>query len=667
MKNLILPAIGMLLVSCQVQTLEQTQQDNDYTVDAVDFTQVELDPGFWKSRVETACKVTIPFAFQKSEETNRINNFKYAAGVEEGRYGSPCGYDDSDVYKVIEGGSYALMLEGNPELKAYMDTVISYIVGAQEDDGYLYTPWTLKANDYMEVWCSYSDEGQFLNSVISHELYNVGHMYEAATAHYLATNERTLLDVAIKNADLIYDVCITQGNNYYPGHQEIEIGLVKLYRVTQNQRYLDLAKHFLDMRGKGQRTYLSESEAEVPWETAPYSQDHIPVVEQSEAVGHSVRANYMYAAMADIAALTGDKKYLAAIDAIWENVVSKKLYLTGGLGAGSHGESYGANYDLPNKSYAETCAAIANVYWNHRMFLLHGKAKYIDVLERTLYNGLLSGLSLEGDRFFYVNPLVLEKGESVKGAPGRKEWFHTSCCPSNLSRFIPSIGGYVYATKGKQLFVNLYMNSTSEVSIGTGALQLRQRTDYPWSGDVEITIDNDDAIEADLLLRIPGWALNQTVPSDLYRYGNEHSKQPVLLVNGEATRIEMVDGYARIAGTWKKGDVVRLSLPMEVKKVLSHPLVQENKEKIALEYGPIVFCAEGIDNEGYGREIVIDQQTPFSASFDSELLRGVNVLKGTGTAVSGDGRQPLEVQLIPYYAWSHRGTGAMSVWFERGD
>ena len=659
--------LGILFFGCREQSIVNTleKETNDYAVSPVDFTQISLNPGFWKSRVETACNVTIPFAFKKSEETNRINNFKYAAGIEEGQYGSPCGYDDSDVYKVVEGASYALTLEDNPELNNYLDTVISYISGAQEEDGYLYTPWTLKANDYADVWCTYSEEGQFEGSVISHELYNVGHMYEAATAHFLATNERTLLDVAIKNADLIYNVCITQDKDYYPGHQEIEIGLVKLYRVTGNKNYLDLAKHFLDMRGTGQREYIDPTVAEVPWETAPYSQDHIPVVEQREAVGHSVRANYMYAAMADIAALTGDKGYLKAVDAIWENVVSKKLYLTGGLGAGSHGESYGVNYDLPNKSYAETCAAIANVYWNHRMFLLHGQGKYIDVLERTLYNGLLAGLSLEGDKFFYENPLVLEEGETIKGASGRKEWFHTSCCPSNLSRFIPSIGGYVYATKEQQVFINLYMSSSAEVSTPNGILALNQQTNYPWDGAIKISIDNAAEVEADLLLRIPGWAMNQTVPSDLYQYTDSPIQQPVLKVNGAIKDVKVHDGYAQLTGKWKQGDVIELQLPIAVKKVRSHPMVNENKSKIALEYGPIVFCAEGVDNEGRGKEIIIDENADFTSSFNSDLLRGVNVLTGTGFVQKGIEQQEVNVRLIPYYAWSHREHGAMSVWFER--
>ncbi len=669
MKNQLVSIIflGILFFGCREQSIVNTleKETNDYAVSPVDFTQISLNPGFWKSRVETACNVTIPFAFKKSEETNRINNFKYAAGIEEGQYGSPCGYDDSDVYKVVEGASYALTLEDNPELNNYLDTVISYISGAQEEDGYLYTPWTLKANDYADVWCTYSEEGQFEGSVISHELYNVGHMYEAATAHFLATNERTLLDVAIKNADLIYNVCITQDKDYYPGHQEIEIGLVKLYRVTGNKNYLDLAKHFLDMRGTGQREYIDPTVAEVPWETAPYSQDHIPVVEQREAVGHSVRANYMYAAMADIAALTGDKGYLKAVDAIWENVVSKKLYLTGGLGAGSHGESYGVNYDLPNKSYAETCAAIANVYWNHRMFLLHGQGKYIDVLERTLYNGLLAGLSLEGDKFFYENPLVLEEGETIKGASGRKEWFHTSCCPSNLSRFIPSIGGYVYATKEQQVFINLYMSSSAEVSTPNGILALNQQTNYPWDGAIKISIDNAAEVEADLLLRIPGWAMNQTVPSDLYQYTDSPIQQPVLKVNGAIKDVKVHDGYAQLTGKWKQGDVIELQLPIAVKKVRSHPMVNENKSKIALEYGPIVFCAEGVDNEGRGKEIIIDENADFTSSFNSDLLRGVNVLTGTGFVQKGIEQQEVNVRLIPYYAWSHREHGAMSVWFER--
>lgn len=652
----------IVLMNCKTQDINTAPINQDLSLNPVDFTNVELNRGFWKSRVETACKVTIPFAFKKSEETNRINNFKYAAGVEEGKYGSPCGYDDSDVYKVVEGASYALMLEDNPDLKSYLDTIISYIAGAQEEDGYLYTPWSLKANEYMDVWCTYSDEGQFLNSVISHELYNVGHMYEAATAHYLATNERTLLNVAIKNADLIYDVCITQGNKYYPGHQEIEIGLIKLYRITNNENYLQLAQHFLDMRGTGQRDYLDEDEAEVPWETAPYSQDHVPVTQQREAVGHSVRANYMYAAMADIASLSANEAYLTAINAIWDNVINKKLYVTGGLGAGSHGESYGANYDLPNRSYAETCAAIANVYWNHRMFLLHGKGKYYDVLERTLYNGLLVGLSLEGDRFFYENPLVHDKEDKIKGAAGRKEWFHTSCCPSNLSRFIPSIGGYVYATKGEDVFVNMYMNSTSNIETSQGSLDIIQETNYPWEGHIKIKFENESEVRSNLLLRIPGWARDKPVPSDLYHYQETLDKPIILIVNGTKIDLRISDGYIRIPGSWKKGDLIDLTLPMQVRKVLSHPEVKENNKRIALENGPIVYCAEGIDNDGHGKDIILSRASKLTSSYHNDLLKGINVLSGQGIIKHENENRQIPVTFIPYYAWSHRGPSAMSVW-----
>jgi len=620
----------------------QEEKIKDYPITPVDFTQVRLQDGFWKEWVERVHDATIPFAFQKCAETGRIDNFIFAGGIREGKYRGKYGFNDSDLYKIIEGASYALMIEEDPELAAYLDTLVSYISAAQEDDGYLYTPWTLKANDYNEFYCcTYSDEGRWIETPYSsHEFYDAGHMYEAAVAHYLATGSRAFLDVAVKNADLIYDVCMVQGNNYVPGHQEIEIGLVKLYRVTGDERYLQLAKHFLDIR------------ADVLDGT--YSQAHLPVTEQTEAVGHAVRANYMYSAMADVAALTGDSAYLEAIGKLWDNVVDKKLSVTGGVGASRSGEAYGENYELPNHPYNETCAAIANVYWNHRMFLLHGDSKYMDVLERTLYNGVISGLSLDGQLFFYPNTLQHDGVSTFnQGVNGRSPWFNCSCCPSNLSRFVPSVAGYAYAIRGEDAYVNLFMNSEATLQTGGGELLIRQQSHYPWEGTIQLDIQNEKAVKAALHIRIPGWALNTPVPSDLFRFADDRQAEPVLKVNGKEVEIRTEKGYAVLDGAWKRGDRITLELPMDGHIIQANEKVEAKKGLLAVQYGPIVYCAEETDNHADVLEAGIRTDSRFDTEYMPELLGGVNMLHGE------------DLNLIPYYAWANREIGKMNVWFNQ--
>jgi len=633
---------ALLLLTIWACNREQNPVPRDYPISPVDFTQVELQDGFWKGWVELVHDSTIPFAFQKCEETGRINNFIYAGGIKEGKFEGSFGFNDSDVYKIMEGAAYALLIEDDPELRAYLDSLVYYVSEAQEEDGYLYTAWTLKANDYNEfACCTYSEEGQWIETPnLSHEFYNVGHMYEAAVAHYLATGTRNFLDVATRNADLIYDVCITRGNNYVPGHQEIEIGLAKLYRITGEEKYLELAKHMLDIR------------AEVL--DVEYSQAHLPVTEQSEAVGHAVRANYMYSAMADVAALTGDPDYLAAIDRLWSNVVEKKLSVTGGLGALRQNEGYAGNYQLPNQPYNETCAAIANVYWNHRMFLLHGDAKYMDVLERTLYNGVISGLSLDGTLFFYPNTLQHD-GESTfnQGVNGRSPWFNCSCCPSNLSRFIPSVAGYAYALKDADVYVNLFMNSRVNFQTSQGELGLAQRSLYHDKGRVELFIINEEAVEADLYIRIPGWARNEALPSDLFSFADTPDQSPVLTVNGEQVSLETEKGYAVLSGRWKAGDKITLELPMEVRLLQAHEKVLEKTDLVALQYGPMIYCAEEVDNQLDVLDAEIGTETIFTPDFRPALLGGVTVLKGE------------DLTLIPYFAWANREVGKMNVWFKQ--
>ncbi|MBB6003741.1 glycoside hydrolase family 127 protein [Arcicella rosea] len=654
MKKVLLMACWLLAFYANAQKLSY-----DYPIKPIDFTKVKVTGGFWKSRLDTVENKTIPYAFQKCEETGRINNFIFAGGLKEGKFEGSFGFDDSDVYKIIEGASYSLMNERNPKLDAYLDKVISYIAAAQEDDGYLYTAWTLKANDYNKFQCcSYDPKGRFLGEKMSHEFYDAGHMYEAAVAHYVATGKKSFLNIATKNADLIYDLCFNKGLQSYSGHQEIELGLIKLFRVTNNKKYLDLAKLLLERRGHQPLTGKKTD-----FDSPAYSQDHLPVTQQDEAVGHSVRAVYMYASMADIAAITGDKAYLKAIDKLWEDIVSKKMYVTGGLGAAHGIEGFDVAYALPNDAYAETCAAIANVYWNHRMFLLHGESKYMDVLERTLYNGLMSGLSLEGDKFFYPNPLVFDGKEKFnQGATCRSPWFDCSCCPSNLSRFVPSVSGYVYAVKDNSVFVNLFMNSEATLAVKNQTIQLTQTTNYPWSGDVNLSVETSKLTPATLRIRIPGWSQNEAVPSDLYYFNATSSAKTIIKLNGKAVTYKIENGYALINHAWKSGDKVSISFPMENKTLTSNANIKANANKVAVQRGPMLFCVEAQDNNNHALDISLNEQAPLTAEYQKDLLNGVTVLKGKGWINTNEGKQAVPIQMVPYVVWGHRDIKPMAVW-----
>jgi DUF1680 family protein len=652
MKKILVPFCWLFLIGA----LQAQPATGDYPYKPVKFSDVKVEDDFWSPRIETNRTVTIPFAFNKCKETGRLKNFEVAGLVNSGKltnaeFCSRFGYDDSDVYKIIEGAAYSLTTHYDAALDKALDTLIADIASAQEPDGYLYTMRTINpARSWApERWVNARKKG-------SHELYNVGHMYEAAVAHFYATGKKSLLDVAIKNADLL---CSTFGPGERPiasGHQEIEIGLAKLYRVTGNSKYLELARFLLDQRGKG------------PARGGEYTQDHLPVIEQQEAVGHAVRATYMYSAMADVAALLNDPQYVRAIDVIWENVVGKKYYITGGIGADPNWEAFGGNYELPNlTAYNETCAAIANVFWNHRMFLLHGDSKYVDVLERTLYNGLISGVSLDGNTFFYPNPLEAE------GDYERSEWFDCSCCPSNVTRFISSISGYIYATRNDSLFVNLFIGSKGVVELKGDTIGVQQATAYPWQGEVSITLDPHQEGTFALCVRIPGWAKNEPVPGDLYGYADDDYSRFSILVNGISVSPPLAKGYAVLRQTWKKGDVVELQLPMPVRKILANEKVTEDRDKLCLTRGPVVFCAEGIDNDGEVSNIIIPPGATFTAEFDEHLLKGVEVLKGKALRLTGDGypnpitRREINFKAIPYYAWCHRAAGKMNVWFFSGE
>ena len=624
-----------------------------YPIARVPFTQVRLRDSFWSGRLETNRIVTIPFGFKKSEEEGRIRNFERAAGRLDGPYEGKMPFDDTDVYKLIEGAAYSLQSHPDPELDRFLDGVIAKIAAAQEADGYLTTYKTIDPTKSPASWLKPGPKWE-LELAGSHELYNAGHLYEAAYAHYRATGKRTLLDVALKNADLVERTFGPGRMMLPPGHQIVETGLFKLADATGQARYRDLARFFLDQRGNAKGHTLH----------GPYNQDHLPVVEQREAVGHAVRAAYMYAGMVDVAAIQHDPAYRAAVARIWEDVVFRKLYLTGGLGARHDGEAFGDAFELPNRTaYSETCAAVAGVYWNDRMFRLTGDARYVDVLERTLYNGVLAGVSLGGDTFFYPNPLESDGRYAFnQGALTRKPWFDSSCCPTNIARFIPSVPDYVYAVRGDALYVNLYVASDARVDVGGASATLTQKTEYPWDGRVELRIDPGRPRPLELRLRIPGWARSRPVPSELYRYSGDAAAASTIRVNGKPTGERLDGGYAVIARTFSKDDVITLELPMPVRRVLADDRVTEDSGKVALERGPFVYCAEGSDNAGSVLDLVVPDDARLTVERRPDLLGGVAVLRGTIRSAAG---KPQELVAIPYYAWSHRGPGEMAVWLKR--
>lgn len=638
--GIILPAMIIWITACS----ERPKTTGDYPIQPVPFTSVAVKDKFWAPRIKRNHEVTIPIAFEQSEETGRVKNFKIAGGLEEGEFCSTYPFDDSDVFKIIEGASYSLQTLPDPKLEAYLDTLIYYIGLAQEEDGYLFTIRTIMGDD-SHPWIG--SKRWEKTHILSHELYNLGHMYEAAVAHYQATGKRNFLDIALKSADLV-DQDFGWGKfESYPGHQEIEIGLVKLYRVTGDKKYLDLAKFFLDVRGEGEK----------------YSQSHKKVVEQDSAVGHAVRAAYMYSGMADVAALTNDTAYVDAISRIWEDIVYRKIYITGGIGATGGNEGFAEPYRLPNMSaYCETCSSIANIFWNHRMFLHQGDVKYLDILERTLYNGMISGVSLSGDRFFYPNPLA------SYGQHERQEWFGCACCPSNITRFIPSIPGYIYAKTAGRIYVNLYTENDAEVEMNDQTVRIQMKTDYPWDGKISLTINPEQPERFTFFLRIPGWARNQPIPSDLYYYMQDVEEKPQLQVNGKNTKYKLNEGYIRLNRKWKAGDQVELILPMPVTKVRAHEKVEDDQDRFALQRGPLVYCLEWPDQEG-GKvfNLMADTEASFTTEFNPGLLQGVQVIKTTGISYSktlenGLESKPVEITAIPYHVWANRGQGEMMIW-----
>ena len=616
--------------------------------------RVTFTDGFWRPRLEINRTVTIPYSFRMCEETGRIENFRVAAGLSDKKWTGIFGFNDSDVTKIAEGAAYSLMTHPDAKLDAYLDDLIATLAAAQEDDGYLTTAWTARDKiDVPEKAICRPVNAKWLEESMSHELYNLGHMFEAAAAHYEATGKTNFLDVAKKSAELLFATFGEGKMEVPPGHPEVELGLIKLYHVTDDRRYLDLAKFFIELRGK-------------PTDDRPklwgeYSQDHKPFREQGEAVGHAVRATYLYAAATDVAALTDDQQLADTVNRLWENVVRKKQYVTGGIGATGEGEAFGKNYDLPNQTaYAETCANIADCMWAHRLFLLQGESKFIDVLERTLYNSTISGVSLDGKDFFYPNPL------ESNGQYARSNWFDCSCCPTNLCRFIPSVPGYAYAVQDDAAYVNLFVEGSAELELADGTVTVEQRTKYPWDGRVEIVIEPAQAGQRfSLRVRIPGWAVGEAWPSDLYTFLDKSDERATLAVNGESVKIEPQHGYAVVDREWQPGDRVTLELPMPVRRVVANEQVEADRGRVALMRGPIVYCIEAVDVEGSkARELVVPDVVPLETSFRPELLGGIQVVTGMAQR-PGEPATTTPFTAVPYCNWANRAKGEMIVWLAR--
>ncbi len=601
-----------LITATAIPAILRADQPKHRKLSAVPFTDVKVQDAFWAPRLRTNREVSLPHNFQWCEQTGRFSNFAKAAGLIEGKF-EGIYFNDSDVYKVLEGASYSLADHPDSKLEKMVDDVIANIAAAQQENGYLNTYYALVEPDKKWTDCR-----------VRHELYCAGHLFEAAVAHHRATRKTTLLHVAIRFADRIDEIFGPGKRHDVPGHEEIELALVKLFQLTGEPRYLNLAQFFLDIRG-------DESKREI---YGPYCQDHVPVRQQSEIVGHAVRAMYLYSGVADVAAYTGDQGLIDAMARLWKDVIRRKMYITGGIGARHSGEAFGDPYELPNESaYCETCAAIGLALWAHRLNLMHGDAHYADVLERVIYNGFLSGVGLDGKLFFYVNPL------SSAGGHHRQPFYPCACCPTNVVRFLPSIPGYVYARDGDGIFVNLYVAGSGEVPLGGSTVKITQETDYPWDGKVSLTVWPQEPTTFGVNLRVPQWC-----------------DEPRLAAAGEAVeKLDIHEGYARVRREWKPGDVIELELPMEIKRMEAHPNVQAGRGRAALQRGPIVYCFEAVDNGELVRNLMLPHDPNFVAEHRPDLLGGVTVVKGVD-------RKGNPITAVPYYAWDHREPGGMVVW-----
>jgi DUF1680 family protein len=616
----------------------------------VRYDKVVINDSFWKPKIEKVATVTLPVCVQQTEiKTPRIRNFEKVARHQgekhEGIY-----FDDSDVYKALEAIAYSLKNHPDKSLESTADTWIDKIAAAQQPDGYLNTYYTLTGLD--NRW----------TDMEKHEDYCAGHLIEAAVAYYHTTGKRKLLDVAIRLADHIDNTFRKQDKHWVSGHQEIELALVKLYHTTKDKKYLELSDWFLQQRGHGYGKGVIWDQ----WENPDYCQDGVPVKDQKEITGHAVRAMYLYTGAADVAAATHDPGYLKSMTTVWEDVVYRNMYITGGIGSSGKNEGFTNDYDLPNdNAYCETCASVGMVFWNQRMNLLTGESKYIDVLERSLYNGALDGLSQTGDRFFYGNPLT------STGGYRRSEWFGTACCPSNIARLVASLGDYLYASSETSVYVNLFVTSTTTIPFREGSLKISQQSNYPWEGSIKITMAPDKTMKKSLRIRIPGWAKNSPVPGKTYSYLNSSTDSIHLIINGKASLHQMEKGYAVVERSWKKGDIVELSLPMDVKRVVASPEVKNDVGQVALERGPLVYCIEHPDNNGKILNIILPDKSTSTTSFHPELFDGVVTIESTAAIVQptadGLGVETItrKITSIPYYTWANRGEGEMRVWIPR--
>jgi hypothetical protein len=643
-----------MLLSCTGP--ESRSGDDPVVVEKISFQDVILTDNFWRPKIEINRVAGIRHALQQASQS--IEYFDIAAGNKEGEHKGNLA-SDSDVYKIIQGAAYALYHTPDPELEAIIDSVIDRIVAAQQPDGYLFTYWTI--SDLSQRWKDIERK---------HELYCAGHMFEAAAAYYEVSGKRKFLDAAMRFANHIDSIFGPDKRLEVPGHEEIELALYKLYEVTGEKRYLDLSIFFIDERGNPERIADAlippehDPNANTPrrWRHPSYRQDHLPVTEQYYAIGHAVRAGYLYSSMADIAMEAKDPKYLPALDSIWNDIVSKKLYITGGIGTRQfHDEGFGSDYLLPNdQAYCETCSGIALTFWNRRMNLLHGDAKYADLVELTMYNSGISGVSLSGDRFFYANPLESD------GKHRRRAWFNPPCCPSNVVRFLPEIGSVIYGKSDNGVYINQFIGSEATILMADHEINLTQQTDYPWDGGISLKVDPETPVEFTLFIRIPGWAQGELLPGGLYHYLEDETlpeEKVILKVNGRRIRkIYLKKGYAVIHRKWKKGDKVEVELPMNVQLVAGSPRIADTHEKVVLMRGPIVYCVEETDNERYFDDTneVYLLPTGLKAEYRDDLLDGVVTINGTASLLIKE--EEIDITAIPYYAWCNRGQGHMKVW-----
>ncbi len=629
----------------------------------VPFYQVEMSDAVWSNKSTLLQQKTLPHAMKETQVA--VNRLRLTAEWLESGGTTPKPsvhrFNDSDLYKVMEGAALMLKADPNPEIEAELDRIIAIISRAQQEDGYLYMNHIVGNPEVARMGAR-----PYSHVIHSHELYNMGHLYEAAVAYAQATGKTALLEVAEKNAKHVNRVFFEGDPNYNdgkpvmqaPGHQGIEIGLVKLYLHTSNELYLNMSKRFLEIRGV---TFVPDGKRH----PKNYGQQHMPVVEQREAVGHAVRATYQYAAMAEVDSLLGTSTYSEALDSIWRDIVDRKMHISGGLGAVAGVEGFGPAYVLPNRTaYLETCAAVGNVFFNMRMFLKYRDAKYVDVAEVALLNNALSGLGLDGESFFYPNPL-----EAYPGHRPRSKWFGTACCPANVARLVPQVPAYMYAQEGSSVYCLLYAASSTKLEVDGVTINLSQKTEYPYEGKIRFEVDPEKAKRFKLYLRIPTWTGEQFVPGKLYSYTSP-SKGWSLRVNGKRVRADVENGFAIVDRKWKPGDLAELDLPMPVKANVSYHKVEANRDRISFTRGPLLFAAEGVDNSGPVQRLVVDTESSLSnvemERFGEGLLAGLPRLELDARELKVDGSlEEARIAMIPYFAWSNRGRGSMITWLPK--